>query len=51
MAIVCAVGERLRGDARLATRVLGALEGLPLRDGLAGRLAAEHHRRAAATPT
>ena len=30
MAIVCAVGERLRTDARLATRVLGALEGLPL---------------------
>jgi aspartate kinase len=30
MAIVCAVGERLRADARLATRVLSALEGLPL---------------------
>jgi aspartate kinase len=30
MAIVCAVGERLRGDAKLATRILGALEGLPL---------------------
>jgi aspartate kinase len=30
MAIVCAVGERLRTDARLATLVLGALEGLPL---------------------
>jgi aspartate kinase len=30
MAIVCAVGERLRGDARLATRILGAVEGLPL---------------------
>jgi len=30
MAIVCAVGESLRGDARLATRLLGALEGLPL---------------------
>jgi aspartate kinase len=30
MAIVCAVGERLRTDARLATRVLGALDGLPL---------------------
>jgi aspartate kinase len=30
MAIVCAVGERLHGDARLATRVLGALDGLPL---------------------
>jgi len=30
MAIVCAVGERLRTDARLAARVLGALEGLPL---------------------
>ncbi len=30
MAIVCAVGESLRGDARLATRVLSALEGLPL---------------------
>ena len=30
MAIVCAVGERLRGDAQLATRILGALEGLPL---------------------
>jgi len=30
MAIVCAVGESLRSDARLATQVLGALEGLPL---------------------
>ena len=30
MAIVCAVGEALRSDARLATQVLGALEGLPL---------------------
>jgi aspartate kinase len=30
MAIVCAVGERLRTDARLAARVLGALDGLPL---------------------
>jgi len=30
MAIVCAVGEGLRRDASLATRVLGALEGLPL---------------------
>jgi aspartate kinase len=30
MAIVCAVGEGLRADPRLATRVLGALEGLPL---------------------
>lgn len=30
MAIVCAVGERLRSDPALATRVLGALEGLPL---------------------
>jgi aspartate kinase len=30
MAVVCAVGEGLRKDARLATRVLGALEGLPL---------------------
>ena len=30
MAIVCAVGEQLRTDSRLATRVLGALEGLPL---------------------
>lgn len=30
MAIVCAVGESLRGDAQLATRILGALEGLPL---------------------
>jgi aspartate kinase len=30
MAIVCAVGERLRTDSRLATRVLSALEGLPL---------------------
>ena len=47
MAIVCAVGETLRSDTCLATRVLGALEGLPLRDGVAGRLAQEHHRRAA----
>ena len=30
MAIVCAVGERLRTDARLAARVLAALDGLPL---------------------
>jgi aspartate kinase len=30
LAIVCAVGEALRSDARLATQVLGALEGLPL---------------------
>jgi aspartate kinase len=30
MAIVCAVGERLRTDARLATRVLSALDGVPL---------------------
>jgi aspartokinase len=30
MAIVCAVGERLRTDSALGTRVLGALEGLPL---------------------
>ena len=30
MAIVCAVGEALRSDTRLATQVLGALEGLPL---------------------
>jgi aspartate kinase len=30
MAIVCAVGERLRSEAALGTRVLGALEGLPL---------------------
>jgi aspartate kinase len=30
MAIVCAVGERLRSDAALGARVLGALDGLPL---------------------
>jgi aspartate kinase len=30
MAIVCAVGEGLRRDPTLATRMLGALEGLPL---------------------
>jgi aspartate kinase len=30
MAIVCAVGEGLRSETALATRVLGALEGLPL---------------------
>ena len=30
MAIVCAVGETLRRDTSLATRVLGALEGVPL---------------------
>ena len=30
MAIVCAVGERLRSDPHLATRVIGALDGLPL---------------------
>ena len=47
MAIVCAVGERLRTDARLATRVLGRARGPAPRDGLAGRLAQEHHRRPA----
>jgi len=31
MAIVCAVGDGLRRDARLAGRIVGALEGLPLR--------------------
>jgi aspartate kinase len=31
MAILCAVGENLRADPRLAVRILGALEGLPLR--------------------
>jgi aspartate kinase len=30
MAIVCAVGDGLRRDPTLATRMLGALEGLPL---------------------
>jgi aspartate kinase len=30
MAIVCAVGDGLRRDPSLATRMLGALEGLPL---------------------
>jgi aspartate kinase len=30
MAIVCAVGDGLRRDPRLATQMLGALEGLPL---------------------
>jgi aspartate kinase len=30
MAIVCAVGEGLRDDPALGTRVIGALEGLPL---------------------
>ena len=30
MAIVCAVGDELRRDPTLATRMLGALEGLPL---------------------
>jgi aspartate kinase len=30
MAILCAVGERLRSDPALGTRVLGALEGLPI---------------------
>ena len=30
MAIVSAVGESLRRDARLAAQVIGALEGLPL---------------------
>jgi aspartate kinase len=31
MALVCAVGERLRSDHTLVTRVLTALDGLPLR--------------------
>jgi aspartate kinase len=31
MAILCAVGDRLRADARLAVRLLGSLEGFPLR--------------------
>jgi len=31
MAIVCAVGDGLRRDARLAGRIVGALEGFPLR--------------------
>jgi aspartate kinase len=31
MAILCAVGDNLRGDPRLAIRVLAALEGVPLR--------------------
>ncbi len=30
LSIVCAVGEALRRDARLATQVIGALSGLPL---------------------
>jgi aspartokinase len=28
---VCAVGDGLRGDAHLAVRLLGTLEGVPLR--------------------
>ena len=31
MAILCAVGDGLRRDARMASRMLGALEGFPLR--------------------
>jgi len=31
MAILCAVGDSLRGDPRLAIRLLGALDGVPLR--------------------
>ena len=31
MAIVCAVGERLRTDPTLFGRVVGALDGIPLR--------------------
>ena len=31
MAILCAVGDGLRGDPRLAVRLLGALDGVPLR--------------------
>jgi aspartate kinase len=31
MALVCAVGERLRTDSALVSRVIGALDGLPLR--------------------
>jgi aspartate kinase len=31
MAILCAVGDNLRSDPRLAVRLLGALEGMPLR--------------------
>ncbi len=31
MAILCAVGDRLRNDPRLAIRLLSVLEGVPLR--------------------
>jgi aspartate kinase len=31
MALLCAVGDALRGDANLAVRLLGTLEGFPLR--------------------
>jgi aspartate kinase len=31
MAILCVVGDQLRADARLAVRLLGSLEGFPLR--------------------
>jgi aspartate kinase len=31
MAILCVVGDRLRADGRLAVRLLGSLEGFPLR--------------------
>lgn len=31
LAILCAVGDNLRGDPRIAARVIGALEGFPVR--------------------
>jgi aspartokinase len=31
LAILCAVGDNLRNDPRIAARVIGALEGFPVR--------------------
>ncbi len=47
LAILCAVGDNLRCDPRIAARVIGALEGLPGPDGVAGGVAAERHDRVA----
>ena len=51
MALVCAVGERLRTDPSLCAHVVGALEGLPIRMVSQAGLPSQHHRRAAVRTT